>query len=251
MLIIPAAGLGARLRSTRPKPLVPVNGRPMLDWLLALYRDAVDRIIVIVHPSSANEIRAYGEATGAGLHYETQRTPTGMLDAILLGRRHMATCDAAHVWITWCDQVAVHPRTVERLAALSDANPQAPLVLPTVRRVDPYVHLERNPTGRIVRALSRREGDSLPPLGESEMGLFSLSRDAYLEALPEFARSVETGDATGERNFLPFIPWVAARGDVLTFPAVDEEEAVGINTPEDLRHVERYLETRRLKRSRS
>jgi CTP:molybdopterin cytidylyltransferase MocA len=222
----------------------------MLDWLLKLYRAAVDRIIVIVHPSFAHEIRAYGEATGAGLHYETQDAPTGMLDAILLGRRQMTGCNAAHVWVTWCDQVAVHPQTVERLATLSDANPEAPLVLPTVRRVDPYVHLERDPTGRIVRVRHRREGDRLPPLGESDMGLFSLSRDAYLESLPEFARAVDAGGATGERNFLPFIPWIAARGDVLTFSAVDEEEAVGINTPEDLRHVERYLETRGLKGSR-
>jgi len=188
---------------------------------------------------------------GAGLHYETQRTPTGMLDAILLARRQMATCDAAHVWITWCDQVAVHPQTVERLATLSEANQEAPLVLPTVRRVDPYVHLERDLTGRIIRVLSRREGDSLPALGESEMGLFSLSRAAYLEALPAFAHAAGTGGATGERNFLPFIPWIAARGDVLTFSAVDEEEAVGINTPEDLHHVEQYLETRGLKGSRS
>ena len=120
----------------------------------------------------------------------------------------------------------------------------APLILPTVRRHHPYIHLQRDVSARIVRVLHRREGDALPDVGESEMGLFSLSRAAYLEQLPEFAGQPEIGAATGERNFLPFIPWIAARGGVTTFPCVDEEESIGVNTPEDLRAIEAYLTAR-------
>ena len=36
-LIIPAAGLGSRLGLNLPKVLVPVDGRPMIDWLVELY----------------------------------------------------------------------------------------------------------------------------------------------------------------------------------------------------------------------
>ena len=73
------------------------------------------------------------------------------------------------------------------------------------------------------------------------MGLFALSLAAYLEYLPAYATGTQPGAGTGERNFLPFVSWMAARGEVLTFPAHDRMEAVGINTPDDLRAVEAFL----------
>lgn len=244
VLVIPAAGLGSRLKTTTPKLLVPVNGRPMLDRLLQLYRPVVDRVVVVVHPSFADVVRSHVRAIAAPVDLEVQQTPTGMLDAILLARRIVEQSDAGRVWITWCDQVGIHPETVRRLGALSSAHPAAPLILPTIRRRHPYTHLERDASARIVGVLHRREGDAMPEVGESEIGLFSLSRAAYLVRLPEFAAQSEIGAATGERNFLPFIPWIAAHGDVVTFPCVDEEESIGVNTPEELQVIESYLTAR-------
>jgi hypothetical protein len=84
----------------------------------------------------------------------------------------------------------------------------------------------------------------MPEAGESEAGLFALSSRAYHELLPQFAATVRTGDGTSERNFLPFLGWMHSRGTVVTFPVVDELEAVGINTPEELATVEAYLQRR-------
>jgi hypothetical protein len=49
---------------------------------------------------------------------------------------------------------------------------------------------------------------------------------------------------TRERNFLPFIPWLARTHAVVTFPCEHPMEAIGVNTPEDLARVERYLQQR-------
>jgi bifunctional UDP-N-acetylglucosamine pyrophosphorylase/glucosamine-1-phosphate N-acetyltransferase len=50
--IILAAGLGTRLRPhtlTTPKPLLPIRGRPILDWALGALPPTVDRVLVVVN----------------------------------------------------------------------------------------------------------------------------------------------------------------------------------------------------------
>jgi NDP-sugar pyrophosphorylase family protein len=50
--VLLAAGLGTRLRPhtlTTPKPLLAVQGRPILDWTLGALPAQVDRVVVVVH----------------------------------------------------------------------------------------------------------------------------------------------------------------------------------------------------------
>lgn len=50
--VLLAAGLGTRLRPytlTTPKPLLSVQGRPILDWTLGALPQSVDRLVVVVH----------------------------------------------------------------------------------------------------------------------------------------------------------------------------------------------------------
>jgi bifunctional UDP-N-acetylglucosamine pyrophosphorylase/glucosamine-1-phosphate N-acetyltransferase len=243
LLVIPAAGIGSRLGASVPKVLVPVAGEPMLDRLLRLYQRAVARIVIVVNPSFADAVRRHVMRLPDAERIDCVDQPaaTGMLDAILLARPAAVRHHPSSVWVTWCDQVAVHPKTIERLAACTAPGSHDALVMPTVVRPDPYIHFERDGSGRIVRVLHRREGDEMPPVGESDMGLFALSPMAFSDRLPEYAEIVEVGRSTRERNFLPFIPWIARTGSVATFPAEDPMEAVGVNTPEELALVERYL----------
>lgn len=240
LLVIPAAGLGTRLRSPQPKALVPVNGRPMLDHLLDLYAPHVEYTVVVAHPSFARDVEAWADEAGM-CEVVCQPSPTGMLDAILLADSAVSRLRPDAIWITWCDQVGVLPATIDRLAQVSDEEPPPAMAFPTVRRAHPYIHFVRDAGGRITRVLHRSEGDAMPDEGESDMGLFALSRGAFARDLHEYASSVEPGRATGERNFLPFIPWVASRANIVTFPCTDPMEAVGINTPEELQQVEQWL----------
>ncbi|HXE81405.1 MAG TPA: glycosyltransferase, partial [Vicinamibacterales bacterium] len=240
--VVPAAGLGSRLGADRPKLLVPVAGRPMLDHLVELYRPYVSLFVLVIAPAARQLVSRHLAGRSERFALVEQPSPTGMLDAILLAAPVVQETDAVRVWITWADQIAIHPQTARRLAEESDRG--APLVLPTLKRRKPYTRLERDASGRIVAVRQSREGDAMPEEGESEVGLFSLSRGAFLEDLPAYAAAADRGAVTGERNFLPFIPWLAARGEVRTFPCVEDIEAVGINTPGELRAVEAALQRR-------
>ncbi len=88
--IVMAAGLGTRLRPHTlhtPKPLLPVQGRPILDWTLAALPKQVDRVLVVVHYLS-EQVEAYlnGQSHFARWQVVRQETPRGTGDALLACR---------------------------------------------------------------------------------------------------------------------------------------------------------------------
>ena len=243
LLIVPAAGTGSRLKSTLPKLLVPVAGRPMIDHVLALYAGIATRAALVVQPSALASVRQHLEMAPMPIEFFVQQEPTGMLDAILLATSAVQRHRPRRVWITWCDQLALRPATIGALRTADDETPEPPLALPTCRRADPYVHFDRD-GDRIIRVRHRREGDQMPDIGETDAGLFDLSMTAYLDDLPAYAAAPEIGARTGERNFVPFVSWMAARGSVVTVACSGPEEAVGVNTPDELELIEAHLRTR-------
>jgi bifunctional UDP-N-acetylglucosamine pyrophosphorylase/glucosamine-1-phosphate N-acetyltransferase len=241
LLIVPAAGRGSRLGVETPKALVRVAGRPMLEHLLERHGPFVDRFVIVVAPSTLDLFSAFIAGHAAPIDLVLQPRPTGMLDAISLAAPLVATHRPNRVAVTWCDQIAVTTTTAERLWRQAMSPLAGPLVFPTLEVEQPYIHFDRDGTRRITGVRQRREGDRMPDRGETDMGLFDLSLDAYLRDLPVFAATAEASSGTGERNFLPFIPWLAARERVETIPGAAAIETIGINTPEELAAVEAHL----------
>lgn len=216
----------------------------MIRRVLALYAGLADRAVVIVGPSALSAVRSHLSASPMPTDLVVQDQPTGMLDAILLGKPLIERYRPRRIWITWCDQIGLSPATLQKLRALDDTIPAPDVAFPTWRTSAPYVHVERDPDGRITRVLHRREGDAMPEVGETDAGLFDLSFDAYLKDLAAYAAAPQIGAKTGERNFVPFVAWMAGRGYVATVACSEPEEAIGVNTPEELSRIDAYLVAR-------
>ncbi len=216
----------------------------MLDHLVDLYRPFVDRVVVVVAPAAEALVRRHVTARGVPADIRVQDRPTGMLDAVLAPLPLLDHVKPDRVWITWCDQIGVRHETLDRLAAAEQPLPGPAMAMPTCTGTSPYIHFERMGDGRIARVLHRREGDAMPAVGESDIGVFSLSGDTYLRALPAFERQADAGSQTGERNFLPFIPWLAATQAAFTLPCTEAMEAIGVNTPDDLARMSAHLRRR-------
>jgi NDP-sugar pyrophosphorylase family protein len=90
--VILAAGLGTRLRPhtlTTPKPLLEVQGRPILDWIIGAL-PPVDRLVVVVN-YLAEQIESY---LGKQKHIKDwvtvrQEVPRGTGDAVRVCKPHI------------------------------------------------------------------------------------------------------------------------------------------------------------------
>ncbi len=154
----------------------------MLDHLARLYRAHVARWFLVVRPSDEALIRSACDRLGLDAEIAHQETPTGMLDALLAPAAAVARAEPDLVWMSWADQVAIHPMTVARLERTAGVSPRPALVLPTTLRPAPYIHFQRDASRRVVGLLQRREGDAMPEMGESDCGVFSLTRVAYADS---------------------------------------------------------------------
>src|SRR5438132_2883298 len=88
--VVMAGGMGSRLRLLtvgRPKPMVPIANKPVLEHLFTLLkRNGIDDVIVTLQ-YMAPSIQNYfgdGEAFGLKLRYSTEETPLGTAGSVRL-----------------------------------------------------------------------------------------------------------------------------------------------------------------------
>jgi len=235
--LVPAAGRGSRLDFDQPKVLFPIAGKTILEWLVDLLDPLCSQFEFVVSPQGEQPVAAVTSRLLPGLHrIAVQPEPRGMADAIACG---LPLVETPHTMIVWGDQVALRPASLE-FAMRVHQGPAAPeATCPTLLRDHPYIHFERDSSGRVIRVLQAREGDGLPERGESDSGVFLFRTDALRRDLPRLLASAScTGKQTRELNFLPIFPMLER---LITLPIMTEPESVGVNSRADAEYLERYL----------
>jgi bifunctional UDP-N-acetylglucosamine pyrophosphorylase/glucosamine-1-phosphate N-acetyltransferase len=156
--IILAAGKGTRLRphtNTIPKPLLPVRGRPILDWIIGAL-PPVDRLVVVVN-YLGEQIEAYlaGQTHVNNWAAVRQTEPRGTGDALMACKGHVA---ADRVMVLNGDDL-IGRADLARLALV----PMGILAHPVA---DPasYGIIFRNPDGTLAKVVEKPAGLTAPQL---------------------------------------------------------------------------------------
>ncbi|MDZ4278975.1 MAG: NTP transferase domain-containing protein, partial [Dehalococcoidia bacterium] len=102
--VILAAGQGKRMRSTLPKVLHPLAGRPVVRYVVDAAREAgFSRCVVVVGPDGDG----MREALGSGVAYAVQPEPLGTGHA--LAQAQDAAGDADHLLVLNGDVPLITP----------------------------------------------------------------------------------------------------------------------------------------------
>ncbi|HSW93460.1 MAG TPA: sugar phosphate nucleotidyltransferase [Gammaproteobacteria bacterium] len=233
--VIPAAGSGTRLGLPIPKILLPVTEtETVLSILYKKLSPLVDHIHIIISARYEQMISSYLSNTiqKKNVSISIQPEPKGMGDAIFQSYSFWET--AEKIIVIWGDQVFVSEHTL-KTALLRHAGMDKTVGLPLTRMPNPYVEYVFDQYSRLIRVNQSREGEVCSFEGLSDVGTFILSvRDLYA-AWENYLKETVFGAATGEINFLPFLPFLDRQGwQVKMIEVSDLTESRGINTADDL-----------------
>ncbi len=190
--IILAAGRGTRLQphtDTRPKPLLAVQGRPILDWIIGAL-PPIERLVVVVN-YLAEQIEDYLRRQSHVRNWVTvrQATPRGTGDALMSCKG--AITAGERVMVLNGDDL-IGRADLARLAAV----PMGILAHP-VQTPESFGILFRNPDGTLKEIVEKPKGLPAPQL--ANIGGYMFPRGVFELTLPLSPRNeYEITDAVSQ-----------------------------------------------------
>ncbi len=226
--IILAAGLGTRMKSTLPKAMHPVAGRPMLRHLLAAVEPVFERVVVVVGPDMPV------------LEQAARPHPT-VVQADRLGTGHAARMAAplladfgGDVAVLYADNPLITEATIRRLRA---RRAEAGLVLLAMRPADPgkYGRVVTNPAGEVERVVEWADAS------EAERGIGLCNAGVVCAPGPDLFRwlaTLKADNSKGEYYLTDIVALARAEGVRVLAEEAPEAELRGINSRAELAAAE-------------
>jgi len=235
-VIILAAGEGKRMRSSRPKALQPIGGKPMLAQVIAAARGLDPAGIHIVHGHEGEQVMA-AFADQPDLHWaeQTQRLGTGHA----VEQATPAIPDSATVLVLYGDVPLIRTATLRRLLAAPGR-----LAVLAADLDDPtgYGRIVRDAEGRVAAIVEQKDADAdQRRLRVVNTGIIA----AESTALKRWLAHLTNDNAQGE-YYLTDV-FAAAAGEYSAAEMVlveDPVEAEGANDPWQLAQLERAFQLR-------
>jgi bifunctional UDP-N-acetylglucosamine pyrophosphorylase/glucosamine-1-phosphate N-acetyltransferase len=233
------------MRSTLPKVLHPLCGRPMLLWTVLAAREAGAERIVTVLGDEAEQVR---EALPDYVEVAIQDPPAGTGDAVMKARDMLAGCE--HVLVLSGDHPLLESSFITALAERHTSSGAAATV--TTRVLDDpgqYGRIVRGADEEIERIVeTKNPGDATPAeldIREVNTGTYAFAVEPLFDALA----GVRADNSQGEYYLGDVLPLLRDAGHrVVAHLTDDEAVGLGINTRVDLARVEAAARARILDR---
>jgi len=245
--VVMAAGQGTRMRSTLPKPLHELCGRPILLHVLdALAELLVDRAVVVVGSGAERVTKTLLDDGPEDLviDFVEQRVQRGTGDAVSVGLTAFPDLDDdGDIVVLPGDTPLVKASTLAELVAGHRAEDAAATLL-TARLADPtgmgrVIRSRHGTVRRIVEELDATEAERA--VDEVATSVYCFRRSLLAPAL----RRLSPENAQGEYYLTDVIEVLADMGHrVAAVAATDPTDALGVNDRAQLASAEAELRAR-------
>jgi bifunctional UDP-N-acetylglucosamine pyrophosphorylase/glucosamine-1-phosphate N-acetyltransferase len=222
--VILAAGQGTRMRSSLPKVLHPILGKPLVWYCLEAAREAAGTPPVVVIGHGAEQVRA---ALGDTAEFVLQEEQLGTGHAVQQAETLLKD-KADLVLVTYGDMPALTATTLQRLIQIQSTH-NSPMTMLTVIVDDPrgFGRVVRDGKGQVQAIIE--EAQATPEqmqIRELNAGVYCFSADWLWKALPRIPLSPK-----GEYYLTDLAGLAVADGlSIQTVQVTDQSELIGINT---------------------
>jgi bifunctional UDP-N-acetylglucosamine pyrophosphorylase / glucosamine-1-phosphate N-acetyltransferase len=236
VVVIMAAGQGTRMRSTTPKLLHAICGKPMIWWTVTAAREAGASRIVVVD-AAGEPLKPVLAEIDPDVQVVVQKVARGTADAVKAAVPHVDP--SAPVIVLNGDVPLITATTISALTEAHVTSSAAATVLSSIFS-DPsgYGRIVRDGDGSVTKIVeTKKAGDATDAeleIKEINSGIYAFDGDK----LPDALERVQSDNAQGE-YYLPDVLGIL-RSDghtVAASPLASEEETLGINDRVQLQAV--------------
>jgi len=240
LAIILAAGQGTRMKSSRPKVLHEVAGRPMVGHVLDAARAAGANEVAVVIGAGGDQVRDRLKADDPAARIFVQDEQLGTAHAVDAAREAFADFDG-DVLVLYGDTPLIRPETLRHLRkGLSDGAARAVL---GVHASDPtgYGRLLRDGEGALIGIREEKDASADERvITHCNSGVMAFRADV----LPRLLARIGNDNAKGEYYLTDTV--ALARGEDNTIAVVlgPEDEVLGVNDRAQLAAAEARMQAR-------
>jgi bifunctional UDP-N-acetylglucosamine pyrophosphorylase / glucosamine-1-phosphate N-acetyltransferase len=239
-VVILAAGQGTRMKSTLPKVLHPVGGRPMLAHVLDTARELNAAAVHVVHGYGAEKVRQWFDAeypSPEALRWVLQADQFGTAHAVQQAMPNIP--DDATVLVLYGDVPLIRAETLVPAVSAGGKG----LALVTTHLPDPrgYGRILRNKSGAVQGIVEEADATATQKkIGEINTGFLA----APARLLRGWLDRVKSDNAKGEFYLTDIVAMAVRRKLRVETVEAPVEETLGANDRLQLAQVERVFQHR-------
>jgi bifunctional UDP-N-acetylglucosamine pyrophosphorylase/glucosamine-1-phosphate N-acetyltransferase len=243
--IILAAGRSTRMKSSLPKALHPIAGRPMLGHVLTTVAGLEGAQPILVVAPGMDAVANYARGLSGDIPVAVQATPRGTGDAARAALPAMRTKDGVAL-VIFGDTPLVRAETLKEMA--SACNGQNAVVVLGFEAKDPaaYGRLVVNSSGALERIVERKDASA------EEVKITLCNGGAMAVRAEHLARllgKLSDNNKAGEFYLTDVVEHARTEGLGCSVVVAPEADIQGVNSRADLAAVEAEVQRRLRKRA--
>jgi UDP-N-acetylglucosamine diphosphorylase/glucosamine-1-phosphate N-acetyltransferase len=243
-VVILAAGKGKRMKSSLPKVLHLLSGKPLLSYVINLAKGLnPDRIVVVIGHGAEKVKHESGVGSRESIEFVEQKEQLGTGHAVRQTEEALKDF-SGNILILSGDAPLLRIETVRSLIKIH-ADSDAAVTILTAKVDNPagYGRIVRDNTGRVVNIIEEKDApQEIKKISEINSGIYCFKKDFLFDSLKKIDKN-----NVQQEYYLTDAVSLAFKSSlkIEALTAKDQHEIMGINTPEELEEAERFMNSRK------